>query len=188
MRRTLKEFTGPALSPGSWWRQCPAGYHSFAHLDRRWWTGGTGLPAPASWSVQSERITLGREMALSSGAELWSEPLPEGDWVVDSTCWCLQRPHLPDRSWEKPAPMAGHSGLDLMWRKTPKESLGAGWLSGASPQFLGEVGSAPMIPPQRAASPGRQPSYSLKHGNKAFWENAVRMRLNGPAVNSQLGG
>ena len=132
MRRTLKEFTGPALSPGSWWRQCPAGYHSFAHLDRRWWTGGTGLPAPASWSVQSERITLGREMALSSGAELWSEPLPEGDWVVDSTCWCLQRPHLPDRSWEKPAPMAGHSGLDLMWRKTPKESLGAGWLSGAS--------------------------------------------------------
>lgn len=57
-----------------------------------------------------------------------------------------------------------------------------------APKFPGEVGSAPLIPPQRAASPGRQPSYSLKHGNKAFWENAVRMRLNGPVVNSQLWG
>lgn len=57
-----------------------------------------------------------------------------------------------------------------------------------APKLPGEVGSAPLIPPQRVASPGRQPSYSLKHGNKAFWENAVRMPLNGPAVTSQLWG
>lgn len=125
----------------SWLPPCPLGAGEdsalLATVALHPWIGADGLVGQGSLPLLSgvywsERITLGREMALSSGAELWSEPLSEGDWGVDSTWWCLQRPHLPDQSQEKPVPVAGPSGLDLMRRKTPKERLGAGWLPGES--------------------------------------------------------
>lgn len=189
MRRTLRKFTAPALSPGSWWRQCPAGYRSFAPLDRRWWAGGTGRPAPAFSSVlerenhtwQGDGTQLGGR-ALER-ASLWGR-LRRGLHLVVSA--------ETSPTWSKPGEASARGWpLGISWGgRLPKRGWGLGdsrenqW----APKLPGEVGSAPLIPPQRAASPGRPMSYSLKHSNKAFWENSVHMPLNGPAVTSQLWG
>ena len=191
MRRTLKKFTAPTLSPGSWWRQCPAGYCNFAHLNRRWWAGGTGLPVPAFWSVlERENHTWQGDGTQLRGRALeraspWGRPSRGLHLVVSAET---------SPTWSKPGEASAH-GWPLRFGSHEEEDSqreAGGWVTPGSICGLqnsqGRWALLPWSHQQRVASLGRQPSYSLKHGNKAFWENAVRMPLNGPAVTSQLWG
>ena len=137
---------------------------------------------PLSGVCLNETITLGREIALSLGAEVPKiRSLRETESLTPPGGVCRVLTYLM-RSREEPA--AQRRPFRFGPREQEDSQGGRGWglneprrasvgSKSWAPNLPGTVGSAPLIPPQTAAYLGRWPYYPLKQDNKVLWEKAV---------------